>query len=265
MGNEETYSTSSDQYIGLSSPEIILPESYDISCEGMVGAISGDGWLLSFAGAVLSSVNFQGDAYGEPGSVVAIVNTLNSNGSPNPYVGDWFVIAQVVSTSPPTFLMRSPIPLGSYVVSIANGFIDDHYVDNTINIANKASVGISMPGNAFGTVIAGNTIIGGGSAAGTPRRRRSSSPPKAATPTGGLFPLPQYWTEALSFGVTIGVASSRIPPGECTSWSRTAPGNCLRAASTSSRPWNTTSSSGRRPGSQRGERRPIRQATNSTG
>ena len=147
IGNLMTYDTQSEQYSPLNVPEVILTENYGVAYQGPVGAISSDGYVLVLP-PPSTSVSSRGGWSNEAGTgtVVSIMNVENSNGSANPLVGDWFVIAQQISASPPTFLMQSPIPVGSYVISIAGGDIDDQYTGNNINIANKVSTGIDLPG-----------------------------------------------------------------------------------------------------------------------
>ena len=85
-------------------PEIILTEAYHVKYEGKVLALSKDGRLLRIGRP-------QGEA-GRTGDVVSLLN--------GPAAGQWRRIVQTID--PNTYLVDSPIPAGTEVVSISPGF-----------------------------------------------------------------------------------------------------------------------------------------------
>ncbi len=224
LGNQITYSTASNQYVSADTgaPEVILVENYGVFYEGPAGAISNDGWILTLP-KPSSSINSRAPMTQDTGHglIVSIVNTQNSNGSANPLAGEWFPIAQQISTSPPTFLMRSPLPAGSYIISVTSGSIGDQYSWNTINVAGTSSTGIDLPGNQFGTQIVHNTFIGGGAyvfpytGTGILVQAYQTDPtPNPAVPTTqNPYPLPGEWTRAPVLGVTIEYNTIENSPG----------------------------------------------------
>jgi fibronectin type 3 domain-containing protein len=211
VGNELTYLTSSGTYKGINDPEIIMAEGYSVDYEGPVGAVSGDGWVLILP-PVSSAVSFRGvfNSTLGPGLIASIVNTHKSDGSANTLAGQWFPIAQQISASPPTFLMRMPMPTGHYVISVTSGFVYDQYSGNTINIAGKSSAGFHLPGNQFGTQVVGNTIVGGGTYVydytGTGILVEAAGSNPNPDPSGSSvypYPMPTYWTHAPNLGVVV--------------------------------------------------------------
>ncbi len=152
-----------DQNIGIydtpNQGEFILFESFDISYEGSLYTLSGDGRELKipYAQGVAPSM----------GDVVAILN--------GPYVGQWFQIAQVIqsptSTSDPsyTLLMDSPLPLptgANYAISINEGYVNETLGSttpgqgNTIDIRGSTSNLLSLDGFQFGTRVLNNDLLG---------------------------------------------------------------------------------------------------------
>ncbi len=223
-GNQCTYNTGNNpgySYGGfLSAPEIILVENYGEIYEGSVGAISDDGWLLVLP-TPSSSVNSRDPILpGEgTGSIVSIMNTTNSNGSANTLAGEWFPIAQQVSVSPPEFLMQSPLPAGSYTISIASASVGDQYTYNTINTGSNPCTAIQLPGNQFGTQVLHNTIIQGGgyvypwyAIAILLEVIYTDVAAAAPTPTYP-YPLETTWTRVPDLGVTIAYNTIENSPG----------------------------------------------------
>jgi hypothetical protein len=125
-------------------PEIILTESYRLSYEGKVRALSPDGLLLRTG-------RIQG-ADVRPGDVVALLT--------GPAAGQWRRVAQPLD--PTTLLVDAPIPKGTDCVSVARGFVNDRFAGNTINISgSRTSTCMVLPGNHFGLVVEKNHLIGG--------------------------------------------------------------------------------------------------------
>lgn len=222
VGNEQTFvwtGQGTGYYQGLNDPEIILEESDSIFYEGSVGTVSQGGWVLTLpvpSASIASRGWMEPDSTG-PGMVVSIINTKNSDGSPNSLAGEWFTIAQQISESPPTFLMNSPLPAGSYSISVGNGFTHDEFLDNVLNMTGKSSTGIDLVGNNYGVTIEHNTIIGGtiydpAHGAGTAILVQSyitnasysnSEPSSYASQEPLPFGIPYAWTYTPALGITI--------------------------------------------------------------
>ena len=204
----------------LRSLEIILVENYGEIYEGSVGAISDDGWRPARP-TPSSSVNSRDPILpGEgTGFIVSIMNTTNSNGSANTLAGEWFPIAQQVSVSPPEFLMQSPLPAGSYTISIASASVGDQYTYNTINTGSNPCTAIQLPGNQFGTQVLHNTIIQVGgyvypwyAIAILLEVIYTDVAAAAPTPTYP-YPLETTWTRVPDLGVTIAYNTIENSPG----------------------------------------------------
>ncbi len=125
--------------------EIILTEAYSLSFEGKPLALSSDGRILQIPTP-------QGDAPSS-GDVVAILD--------GPNAGTWVRIAQAIS--PTMLLLDSPLPGGSYNVSIAGGFVNQTYQNNTIDTrGSSVAANLDLVGNHYGTKVLNNTLLGGG-------------------------------------------------------------------------------------------------------
>ena len=210
IGNELSYSTTTDQFTGINDPEVILAESsYGVLFEGRPSAISADGRLL-----VLSNLRaYALPVVSGPGMVVSILAGVNANGTPNmSEAGQWFRVAQQVSlTSDNTIelLMEDslpPLPSGGYyVIEVTGGFVDNTVANNTINLSGKSSTGVVFNGEDYGTRIVGNHFIGGSTYetvyTGT---AISLSAVDYSAPGGyGPFPMPAGWTTLPDLGTVI--------------------------------------------------------------
>ncbi len=211
VGNEVGFSEQTDQFGGLNDPEVILAEStYGVLFEGRPAAISADGRLLVLSN--LRAPAFPG-ATG-PGLVVSILAGVNSDGTSNlSLAGRWFPVAQQVSLSGDQssieLLMAgalpSPPPGGYYVVEVTGGFVNNVFVNNTIDLSAKSSTGIVLNGEDYGSQVIGNTFIGGtlynNSYTGT---AISVGAALGSSPTAsGPFPLPPGWTALPDLGTII--------------------------------------------------------------
>ncbi len=65
---------------------------------------------------------------------------------------------------------------GYYVVEVTGGFVDNTFNGNRIDLTGKSSVGISLNGTDYGTLITNNQFIGGTSGSPVFSGRRSKSP-----------------------------------------------------------------------------------------
>jgi hypothetical protein len=163
----------SDTVPDPNAPEIMLTENYTVHFEGTPSAISGDGRILQItapqAGAAWS------------GDMVAILT--------GPQAGTWRRIVSVVD--PTTYIVDSPLPSGSYAVSLVMGFFQETYSGNTVDMRGSSSAtGMVVGGNHFGITVADNHFIGG-----------RNSFKVAANPTNN--PDPWGWTHTPCFGATI--------------------------------------------------------------
>ncbi len=128
-------------------PEIILTEAYHIRYEGAVIDLGLGGRLLR--------VGQPQSIAGRTGDVVAILDGSAA--------GEWRRISQAIDGS--TYLLDRPIPADATTVSIAQGFVDETFRDNKIDIrGGRKSFGLVFVGNHFGTQIIGNHLLGGESA-----------------------------------------------------------------------------------------------------
>jgi hypothetical protein len=134
----------SDNLPDTNSAEILLTEDYDLHFEGAPAAISPDGTVLQ----IPTPQGYPARA----GDVVAILS--------GPNAGQWRQIAQAINTQ--TYLMSSPLPSGSYAISISSGFVGETYSGNTIDArGSSTSVEMDLTGAHFGTQILNNTLLGG--------------------------------------------------------------------------------------------------------
>ena len=58
-----------------------------------------------------------------------------------PHAGEWRMIAQALGTT--RYLLDAPLPDGEYAIAIGRGFVDQAYVDNTIDLRGM----IGLPGD----------------------------------------------------------------------------------------------------------------------
>jgi hypothetical protein len=210
IGNEDSYDAGSGQFGGINDPEVMLMESgYSILFEGRPGAISADGQLLVLPNLRASaSPNATG-----PGMVVSILAGVNSDGTANmSLAGQWFRVAQQVSlTSDNTIelLMEDPLPAmpqGSYyVIEVTSGFVNNSFINNTIDLTGKSSTGLVLNGEDYGTQIIGNHFTGGTiyNNVYTGAAVSLSASLWSASSGNGAFPLPTGWTALPSLGTII--------------------------------------------------------------
>jgi hypothetical protein len=125
-------------------PEIIVTEAYHLRYEGKVMALSDDRRLLRTG-------ELQGGTV-RTGEVVSLLN--------GPAAGQWRRIDQVIDAT--TFLVDPPIPAGTEIVSISNGFVSEVFANNRIDIrAGRKSDCLAFIGNHFGTRVVNNHLLGG--------------------------------------------------------------------------------------------------------
>ena len=233
LGSESFYFSASGITSGPNAPESVLAESgYQVFYEGQLGSVSADGRLLvlppqsSNAASSWSGNTTQAG----PGLVVSIINTQNADGSANPLAGNFYLVGQQISTSPPTFLMQSAFPQvtsasGKYVISISDGFVGDNYLNNTIDDGHSLSQLFVTDGriastafvldSQFGTNVKSNTITGGttltanwtggsisiGAAGSSTTLNAAQQFTQGSGPN--QFPMRYHQTDGPSLGVTI--------------------------------------------------------------
>jgi hypothetical protein len=133
-----------DTVPGDNAAEIILTEAYNLHFEGMPQAISSDGRILQIPPP-------QGGT-ARSGDVVAILS--------GPKAGQWRRIAQAIDDR--TYLLDSPLPAGSYAISIATGFVGETFQGNTIDArGSTVAADLVLAGNHFGTHVVDNHFLGG--------------------------------------------------------------------------------------------------------
>jgi len=126
------------------APEIVLTESYHLNFEGKIAALSSDGRI----------VRVPKTQAGPPhaGDFVSILA--------GPHAGQWRRIAQTLS--PTEYLLASPLPAGSELVSIANGFAGFRFSGNTIDSrGGRRASNLVFAGNHYGTIVRNNRLLGG--------------------------------------------------------------------------------------------------------
>lgn len=157
--------------VQANASEIVLTEAYRLHFEGVPAALSADGLILQIP-------NPQGGA-ARPGDVVAILS--------GPDAGRYVTIAQPLS--PTAYLLQSPLPQGTYAVSISTGFVNETYSRNVIDARGSTiAADLVLIGNQFGTRIVNNTLEGGGQALLL-----------RATPTES--PVQWGWSHSPAFGI----------------------------------------------------------------
>lgn len=155
------------------APEIILTEAYRLRFEGKPQAVAADGRLLVIGEP-------QGDP-AEPGDVVALLD--------GPAAGQYRRVAQRIDRS--SYLLAEPLPQEAGNLSIATGFVNERFEQNTIDAPNGAvAAGFVLVGNHFGTRLARNQLKGCGEAI-----RFTAAPTE--------FPGPWGWSHAPAFGLVI--------------------------------------------------------------
>jgi hypothetical protein len=137
----------SDPPSGVDAPEVLLTESYRLHFEGAPAAVSPDGRVLQIP-----------TPEGGPASTGDVVAVLAGPGA-----GQWRMIAQALS--PTAYLLDSPLPAGSSLISISQaGFVDETYQGNTIDArGSSTATDLVLPGNQYGARVMDNHLLGGGS------------------------------------------------------------------------------------------------------
>lgn len=131
----------------MNSPEIFLTESYHVRFEGRAAAVSPDGRLVKVA-------RLRGEAP-VTGDIVSVLSGKEA--------GAWRKIAQRID--PTTYLLASPLPEGSDVLSITPGFVNEVYDKNSVNArGGRAAAGFVLAGNHYGTKVTNNSVVGAGDA-----------------------------------------------------------------------------------------------------
>jgi hypothetical protein len=128
----------------MNAPEIILTEGYSLKYEGRVSDLAPDGKLIRIGDVQWDKVR--------TGDVISILS--------GPAAGQWRRVAQAIN--PTTFLVDEPIPLGTDVVSISSGFVNEVFEGNRIDLrGGKRSDSFVLAGNHFGTRVINNHLLGG--------------------------------------------------------------------------------------------------------
>jgi hypothetical protein len=128
-------------------PEIILTEAYHLTYEGGLAALSSDGRLVRIH-----------RPQGQPAATGDVVALLTG-----PAAGQYRRISQAID--PQTYLVDTPIPKATTAVSIEQGFVDETFRKNRIDMrAGRKSAGMVLVGNHYGTRIVENHILGGSNA-----------------------------------------------------------------------------------------------------
>jgi hypothetical protein len=154
-------------------PEIIITESYRLTYEGKLAALSADGRLLR-----------TGSPQGEDASTGDMVSLLSG-----PAAGQFRKIAQVIDRT--TYLVDAPVPKGTEMISISRGFVGESFERNRIDIRRgRKSTGFVLSGNHFGTRVVKNHVLGG-----------DTSLSMTACPTE--VPIHWGWSHAPVLGVVV--------------------------------------------------------------
>jgi hypothetical protein len=125
-------------------PEIVITESYRLTYEGRLAALSADGLLVR-----------TDRPQGEEASTGDVVSILSG-----PAAGQFRRIAQVID--PETYLVDTPVPKGTQTVSISRGFVGESFERNRIDMRRgRKSTGFVLSGNHFATRVVKNHILGG--------------------------------------------------------------------------------------------------------
>ena len=105
-------------------------------------------------GRIVQIPNAPGGA-AQAGDVVSILS--------GPEAGQWRRIAQAIS--PTAYLLDSPLPAGSYAISISTGFVNETFRGNTVDSRGSTTAGdMVLAGNQFGAQVLNNHLLGGSTA-----------------------------------------------------------------------------------------------------
>src|SRR5271157_5950365 len=105
--------------------------------------------------------------------------------------------------------MEDPLPPmpqgGYYVVEVTGGFVNNSFVDNTIDLMGKSSTGIVLNGEDYGSWLTGNTFKGGSNydTVYTGAAITLGSAIGSAPSGNGPFPLPAGWTALPNLGAVV--------------------------------------------------------------
>jgi hypothetical protein len=162
-----------DTIPNANAPEIVLTEGYRLHFEGKPTTVSDDGRLIQIP-----------PPQGGPASTGDALAVLSG-----PEAGTWRRIVQALDAT--TYLIDPPLPKGDLAISIATGFVEETFADNTIETrGGSVAANLVLAGNHFGTRVRNNHLIGGGEAYKL-----------TATPTE--LPGPWGWSHAPFVGVVI--------------------------------------------------------------
>ncbi|WP_422928896.1 hypothetical protein [Singulisphaera sp. PoT] len=132
------------------APELILNENYHVYFEGMATSLSSDRRVLTIPGG---SITFSNQTW--PISTGDVVSILSG-----PYAGQFAIVSQVLGSGGTQFLLNTPLPSGSYPISISAGQVNDVYRSNNIDLRGTTSTAFVIQGGSFGTSVINNTIVG---------------------------------------------------------------------------------------------------------
>jgi hypothetical protein len=163
----------SDTVPTANAPEVLLTEAYMLHFEGVPSAISPDGRIVQIASAPGGAA--------EAGDVVSILS--------GPNAGQWRRIDQAIS--PTAYLLDTPLPSGSYAISISTGFVNETFEGNTIDSRGSTTdEDMVFAGNQFGLQVLNNTLLGSNTAL-------------QIDATATESPVVWGWSHAPVFGATI--------------------------------------------------------------
>ena len=105
--------------------------------------------------------------------------------------------------------MQDPLPAfpqgGYYVIEVTGGFVNNSFINNQIDLAGKASTGMDLNGEDYGSRIKGNTFLGGssGNTVFTDTAISLTAEIGSAPSGTGAFPLPAGWTALPNLGTVV--------------------------------------------------------------
>lgn len=134
----------SDTVANPNAPEVILTEAYRLHYEGMAAGISADGLVVQ--------IPTPQNGPARTGDVVAILS--------GPQAGQWRSIVQALS--PTSYLVDAPITGGTIAVSIATGFANETFKNNSVDSRGSSIADdLVLAGNEYGVSVVGNHFVGG--------------------------------------------------------------------------------------------------------
>jgi hypothetical protein len=137
----------SDTVPATNASEVILTEAFRLHFEGMPSAVSSDGRIVQIP-----------TPQGGPAQAGDVVSILSGS-----QAGQWRRIAQAIGLT--AYLLDSPLPAGSYAISISTGFVNETFQGNTIDSrGSTTAVDMVLAGNQFGVQVLNNQLLGGSAA-----------------------------------------------------------------------------------------------------